>query len=274
MTTENTSPVVLMDIDEIKVNDTFRDQLPPLSTEEYRILKEDIKRDKAVREAIVLWEGKGIIVDGHNRYQIATELKFKQVPVREKHFQDEVEVRIWIAKNQSGRRNLTGFQRAMAALECIDEVATLAKKNQKESGGAVSKKSDKPVHTDKILADMAGMSHTTLRQVLFIKENATDEQIEMLRKGEVSINRIHTELKEQEKEAAKESGGTQQDYEDGQDAPEQPETATKTKKGQTLEKQIDTHLKRLDSLLLDHQDTRHKIIDKVSKWLKEKRADL
>ena len=143
MAADSTNPVKQMDIDKIKVDDSFRDQLPPLSAEEYRVLKDDIKKDKAIREAIVLWEGKGVIVDGHNRYKIAVELKFKQIPVRKKHFQNEKEVRIWIATNQADRRNLTGFQRAEVALRRKPDIAALAKKNQQEAGGAFSTKSEK-----------------------------------------------------------------------------------------------------------------------------------
>jgi len=123
------------------------------------------------------------------------------------------------------------------------------------------------------------MSPSTLRQVEYILDNATEEQKDYLRKGKESINRIHTELKEQEKEEARASSASvsgQQDNEWDSESPEQIDAVKRAKKGRSLEKQIDTHLKRFDGLVKDYpsQDTRHQIITKVSEWVKKNKVNL
>jgi len=80
----------------VKVNDTFKNLIPPLSTDEYNALEASILKE-GVREAIILWGD--FIVDGHNRYEIATRhgLPFKTT-VRE--FESEDDVIIWMIDNQ------------------------------------------------------------------------------------------------------------------------------------------------------------------------------
>ena len=271
-TDTHTSPVKLIDIAEIKVDEEFRDQLPSLSLEEYGILRADIKREKNIREAIILWAGKGIIVDGHNRFKIAGELKLKQVPVREMPFSDKEDVKIWIAKNQAGRRNLTGFQRAEAALRLKDVIAAQAKKNQKASGGAVRQKSAKPVNTREEVAKIAGISHTTLSQVEYILEHAGDEQKDSLRKGKESTNKVYTELKRGEKDAAKSTGDTAT-HQQGGKKEQAAAPASRSKEGQTLEKQVAAYLNRIDDLEKNfpQEDARKSIVAQVKKWLEKKK---
>lgn len=55
-----------------------------------------------------------VLIDGHNRFRICKEhnINFDTV---EYDFRDSDEVKLWILKNQLGRRNLTDFQRAEIA---------------------------------------------------------------------------------------------------------------------------------------------------------------
>ena len=85
------------------IDEEFRSLIRPLTSEEYRLLEENILRD-GCREPLIIW--KDTILDGHNRYKICkrwdlpfitTEL---QVSCRE-------EAMSWICANQLGRRNLS-----------------------------------------------------------------------------------------------------------------------------------------------------------------------
>ena len=49
------------------IDETFRELIRPLHKKEYRQLEENILAD-GCREPIVTWNG--IIIDGHNRYEI------------------------------------------------------------------------------------------------------------------------------------------------------------------------------------------------------------
>ena len=54
----------------LKLKEAYRTLIPPLSSEEYLQLEENIVNE-GCREPIIIWNN--VIVDGHNRYQICTE---------------------------------------------------------------------------------------------------------------------------------------------------------------------------------------------------------
>lgn len=91
---------------ELKINPKFRDLLDMPSESELKELERQLIRDKGPRDALKVWKGYDIIVDGHNRYSIcqAHDLPFK---VEYLPFKDESAVEEWILENQLARRNLT-----------------------------------------------------------------------------------------------------------------------------------------------------------------------
>lgn len=122
---------------EIRVNQKFKDLIPPLTADERKQLEENILKD-GIRDPLVVW--RGILVDGHNRYEIARKhgLEYRVV---EKEFRDEDEATLWIIDNQFGRRNLPDVDRIMLSQKRSGVLAEMAKKRQKEAGG--DKKSEK-----------------------------------------------------------------------------------------------------------------------------------
>lgn len=97
-------------------------------------------------------------------------LFFLSVKMIEMKFFDRDEVKIWIIKNQFGRRNLIPFQRGELALVLKPLVAAKAKErmeagiNQHSSPLQKSEKG-KPIHTDEEIAKHAGVSRDTIRKV-------------------------------------------------------------------------------------------------------------
>lgn len=87
----------------LKIDNTFKTLIRPLRKQEYRQLESNILED-GCREAIITW--KGIIVDGHNRYEICHK---HQIPfeVHEMSFESREDVIAWICANQLGRRNIS-----------------------------------------------------------------------------------------------------------------------------------------------------------------------
>lgn len=114
---------------EIRVNQKFKDLIPPLTADERKQLEENILKD-GIRDPMVVWEG--TLVDGHNRYEIAQKhgLEYRVV---EKEFRDEDEATLWIIDNQFGRRNLPKTDRIVLAQMRSDVLAEMAKKRQKEA---------------------------------------------------------------------------------------------------------------------------------------------
>ena len=183
-----------------RIHGEFRDLLPKLTQEEYNVLQDSIRRE-GLREPLVIWKEKGILIDGHNRRDICKKLKIKPA-TREQSFDSKDAVKLWIWENQEGRRNLTAFQRIEATLNLKDIIAEQAKERQRESGGAVRLKLDKPIHTYKMLGERAGVSHGTVRKAEKILKKVAEgvinsEVIDALRngtvlhEGKVTIDRVY-----------------------------------------------------------------------------------
>lgn len=91
----------------------IEDLLYPLKPEELAHLEASI-RQHGVREPLCLWDrdGEFILVDGHNRYAVATR-NGVTFPTTIMEFKDLEDVLDWVDKNQIGRRNLTDEERAV-----------------------------------------------------------------------------------------------------------------------------------------------------------------
>lgn len=87
----------------LKIDEDFKTLIRPLSQDEYLQLETNLLLD-GCREPIITWNG--VIVDGHNRYEIC---KKHNIPfaVQPKEFDCREEVIIWICSNQLGRRNIS-----------------------------------------------------------------------------------------------------------------------------------------------------------------------
>jgi ParB-like chromosome segregation protein Spo0J len=86
------------------VDPDIRKLLPPLTPDELAGLEESILAE-GIREPLLVWSGRNILVDGHNRLGIAQkhDLPYR---VQEMSFSDVAEARQWVICNQLARRNL------------------------------------------------------------------------------------------------------------------------------------------------------------------------
>ena len=147
-----------------------------------------------------------ILIDGHNRYEICTrnQIEFNTVSAE---FDSRDDVKIWMIRNQLGKRNIQPFARINLALELEPLIAKKARDNQSAAGGdkaALSQKSEKALeHIDryKEVGKVANVSHDTVAKVKIINKavdagKVAPEVIEKLRSGEVSINRVVKDVKE------------------------------------------------------------------------------
>ena len=118
----------------MRIDNEFKNLIPPLQPDEYRQLEENILSE-GIRESIITWQG--IIIDGHNRFEIAEKhnLIFNTI---EKEFADREAVKDWIDKNQLGRRNLTDDQRIII----IGRRYNREKKSRSEAGSMKGKSID------------------------------------------------------------------------------------------------------------------------------------
>ena len=176
----------------MKIKEEFKNLIPALSVEEFKQLEENCLAE-GIRDAIITWHG--YIIDGHNRYEIATkhELQYESI---EKSFDSEDDVKEWMIHNQFGRRNLSNFQRSVLALE-LESVFSARAKERMLSGNP-SQTFDKG-RVDEKIGDIAKVSHETIRKVKVIQATATPEVKAKLSTGEVSINQVYQDIKKEEK---------------------------------------------------------------------------
>ena len=191
----------------MKIRKDFKELIPPLSPEEFEQLEKNIL-EEGIRDPLVVWNG--VLIDGHNRYEIAKKhgLDYETV---ERDFYSEDEARAWIIQNQLGRRNLSKYDRSVMALKLKPVVAERAKENERKGGGSGSsgrQKIGNPTTTAKELAKTAGVSHETIRKVEKIEEKATPRTKQLLREGKLSINQaynsVHPKAEDPVKKAKKE----------------------------------------------------------------------
>ena len=166
----------------------FKSLIPPLSKEEYNLLRKSILKD-GCRDAIVVWtqtlstgeQGSTIILDGHNRYEICKKHNITKgsnlATVMDFVLKNEEEVKDWIICNQLARRNLPTHERVRLALLLKPAIEEKAKEKEIEGGKkkGLMNSSKAPVHTRKKVAKTAGVSEDTVRKSEIIEKEATEE---------------------------------------------------------------------------------------------------
>lgn len=89
----------------LKINPEFEDVIPPISSEEFEQLENNIVSEGMLLSPIVIWNE--YVIDGHNRYKILQKHPEIECKTFEKHFDDKFEAIAWICRNQIGARNLS-----------------------------------------------------------------------------------------------------------------------------------------------------------------------
>ena len=187
----------------MKVNEEFKRLIPALTVEEYKQLEANILSE-GIRDPLVVWNG--YLVDGHNRYTIATQhgLEYKTV---NKEFKDGNAVKIWMVNNQLGRRNLQDFVRGelMQTLEELQRQKGVEVKAEKvshfrQTGEVLSTIDNTSKHnTRQIVAEKLGWSTGKKAQFDVVAKKAPEEVKAQLRTGEMSINQAYKDIKKEEK---------------------------------------------------------------------------
>ena len=185
----------------LQIKEEFKKLIPALSVEEFNQLEANCLAE-GIREAILTWDG--FIIDGHNRYEIATKYSL-EYETKSKHFKDENEVKEWMIHNQFGRRNLSNYQRSVLALELESVFSERAKESKAEkishfrSTGEKVLISEPSEKTIKTISKIANVGHDTIAKVKVIEAKATEQVKAQLSTGEVSINQVYQEIKKEEK---------------------------------------------------------------------------
>jgi len=196
---------------ELTIKKEFKDLIPRLSNEEYELLTKSILSD-GCRESILLWNG--VIVDGHNRYEICTtnNVEFNTSDI---DFTDDDAAKIWIIDNQMGRRNINDWVKFELSLKKKDILLKQGREKQKETLGGfkyessvlsiIDRTDEEETHsTRKIIAEEIGKSTGWVGMAEVVAKKAPEEIKEKLRKNETTVNKVYKEIKKEEKKEEKE----------------------------------------------------------------------
>ncbi|MDR2599740.1 MAG: hypothetical protein LBC73_05635 [Oscillospiraceae bacterium] len=177
---------------EIIIDRDFQYLLPQLDEQSYAGLEANILKN-GIRDSLVLWQG--ILIDGYNRYSIATKhnLPFNTITME---FNSREEVTIWIITNQIERRNLTPFQlRYFRGLHYQAERRNQSENNQYLQGVGTNRQNDGLLNTARFIADKYNVSPRTIERdsrltdALIVIGEVSPEAKESILSGETKITR-------------------------------------------------------------------------------------
>ena len=189
----------------LEIKEEFKKLIPPLSKEEYDQLQTNCLNE-GIRDAIITWNG--FIIDGHNRYEIATKWNI-DYQTESKRFETSDDVKIWMIDNQEGRRNLTDgwkYKLKNTKKEILFKKGE-AKRIETKIGNNNASKTKLSIidnvvlpkhNTQKIIANELGWStgKTAMADIVFKK--ATPELEEKVLNNEITINQAYKEIKKEE----------------------------------------------------------------------------
>jgi hypothetical protein len=143
---------------QIEILPELKQSMRVLTEEERKILEGNILRD-GIREPLATWkyDERYILLDGRNRFEIATRHNLQYETVFIEGIKDLADAKRWVNKNQRGRRNITPEEASYyRGQEYLD---TPSKQGQRTSGHSVQR-SD----VAKQLAEADGVTERTVRR--------------------------------------------------------------------------------------------------------------
>jgi ParB family chromosome partitioning protein len=131
-------------------------------------------------QPVIIWknDNKSIIVDGNTRVKAAREIGLDEIPVYFKEFEDRQEAIRYTYARQAERRNLTDN-------ELLTAVKLLDKKQTRDGSG----------RSVEILGKELGVSPSTIVHTQTVLKKASDDDIEAIKDGKKSINKVYKEVK-------------------------------------------------------------------------------
>lgn len=191
--------------DDVQIDLEFHELIAPLTSDEAAGLESSLQ-EEGCRDALICWNG--LILDGHNRYEICTRL---EIPFQTRNIErsDRDHAKEWIIKNQLARRNISLFARGRLVLKREGILKDRAKGKQRQGGG--DRKSEafqesksgiqlagEPIldnRTDHRLAEQAGTSHDTIHKIRVIENEGSQEIKDKLMRGEITIKAAYRETR-------------------------------------------------------------------------------
>src|SRR4030066_1501916 len=168
------------EIVEININEKYKELVPEISDDKYTNLKSDIEK-YGILNPITINENNEII-DGHNRYKNAKELKFEIVPTIIREYKNEFEeqrevISLNLNRRQLKKEDLIGIAEKLLPIEeelaKLRHEATLPKKGDK--GTSKLEGHSKKGEATEFVADITGLGRSTVAKIKKISEAAKND---------------------------------------------------------------------------------------------------
>ena len=189
----------------VNIDPEFKKLIPPLSPQERSQLEENILAE-GCRDPLTVWKEQNILLDGHNRYEICDKYGI-EFYVSEIELSNREEAKIWILRNQLGRRNLSpdkaSYYRGVLYNTLKAKTSNPQGKNQHsdiEVGGHFDHQPDS-LKTAEIISEQLGVSEKTIRRdakyadsLEAIATHVGDEARTVILDGEAKLSKKDVEV--------------------------------------------------------------------------------
>jgi ParB family chromosome partitioning protein len=132
-------------------------------------------------QPVVVWKGRGCVVDGRTRLKAALAAELPELPVVEKEFDSLEEAIQYAYRRQAERRNLSQG-------EILEAAIRLGIKERRDGTGKGREK----------LAKDLGVSESTIKRARTVAKRGSDDDLKAIKKGEKTINQVYQGLREKE----------------------------------------------------------------------------
>ncbi len=185
------------------INPEYDKLVPNLSKVDYDNLKKSIQENGLWIP--ILCNPEGVILDGHNRYDICQELGITtKHAVRE--FENKLLEKKFVIECNLHRRHLNDFQKSELGIPLQKINEEIAKQNQGKRTDLTSSSNEekvKPFHAGKETAQDIGVSKSTFERAKVIIQKAPEDLKNDVRSGKIPINKAYTIIIKQEKREKK-----------------------------------------------------------------------
>ncbi len=187
-----------VNIKDLVVDKEFEELLPSLSQEDYSILEQSLLKNGFDQKfgRIKVWcpkrnDGKGYIVDGHNRFKICKKhgIKLESGDFEQIKFNSRDDAKKWIFENQLARRNLSIIDKYEIVEKYSVTLKAAAKKNQSDGGKGFINITRIDVQTEK--AKMMGISSGSYYKLDKIMKSNNEDIKWDLRNKRISIDKAY-----------------------------------------------------------------------------------
>ena len=167
----------------LKINEQYLDSVPRPTVEEYKSMRDSIDME-GQKDPIVI-NDKGIILDGHTRYDILTSLG-REIDYRIKQFDNIEDEKYYVIECNLNRRSFNAFQKLELSQKLQDQIRKQMKDRQR-LGENYDGGDGKHLNWRKELSKRVGIGENTCQQGYAVLKSNNIELITNCREGKLSI---------------------------------------------------------------------------------------